>query len=181
MKTRLLLITAISVLALSAMAPAQARIGKQGNGKQINRNQEKGEDAEMRAGLKDTERAHRLLKQGLPIYEGHRANAIDESQIAIWEIKAGLLFDRINDRNQSANAPKQMSKTQEGTRKDAAKYNKEQLLRSQKVLSEALVYLKRAQEHLRNASTDYGGHRVSAMKSIETAINQTGIALSLHR
>lgn len=126
-------------------------------------------DALMRRAAKEIEKAHDILGHALPIYHGHRVAAMQDCRDAEKEIAQGLRFDRRNDNN-SAGAKVQDNESSE-------KYSKEQIQRSNAMLRKAAEILQHAKGDLQKGSNDYGGHRVAAIKEVDSALAQIKQAL----
>jgi hypothetical protein len=132
-------------------------------------------DRLMREAGQRIERAQRQLRQALPIYDGHRVNAIELSQIAQWEIRIGLAWDRMKEQGGPMGNKPGKSGEKEGRRgpnhsDEQVRKSNQNIVQAGKLLEDALALLKRAQ-------ADYGGHRKNAIEATERAIQQLKEAL----
>jgi hypothetical protein len=181
LKQRFIVLSIVScVIGCLGMASTNAQVVtvKSGKTNKAAKNADNASDKLMQEANKRLTIAERHLKSALPIYEGHRNNAIDLTNIAEGEIKIGLIYDRLHERggNQFAGAKKPANKMQPDGKRDA-RYTPEQVKRSNANLMEAGKLLEDALALMRRAEPDYGGHRASAINNAEKAIEQLKIAL----
>ncbi|MBS1707920.1 MAG: hypothetical protein JSS65_04270 [Armatimonadetes bacterium] len=171
----LTIVAACLVLASSAVAQ-QGRPGRSANLQPKQTNQTRRGDASdmvLRKAAKEVARARDLLGHALPIYQGHRVAAIQETKDADKEIALGLRFDR-NHEGRGAGA-----QAAQNDNDDPAKHSKEQVARSNRMLVQAGEILVGAKKQLQGAEHDYGGHRVKAVQEIDEALKQIETALSV--
>jgi hypothetical protein len=159
-----------------AQNPAQpGQGGKLRQGRPGRNPGDKASDRLLREANQRIERAQRLMKNALPIYDGHRANAIELSQIAQWEIKIGLAWDRYNEQGKGSPASAKSSEPKEGKRgpghtAEQVQRSNQQLMAAGKLLEDALALIGQAQR-------DYNGHRAKAGEATRKAIQQLKEAL----
>ncbi len=125
----------------------------------------------MRKAMRELRIAQRFLRGALPIYEGKREAAIDDTHESIKQIALGIGWNLKNDKEESAAAP---AKAQS---KVAASYTEDQREKSRRKLIEAAKALERAEKILTPIAGEYGGHRVSALKDIDKALADIKAAL----
>jgi hypothetical protein len=164
-------------IALGTVAQAQTVVvpGKGGKVRPGRNPGDKASDRLLREANQRIEQAQRLMKSALPIYDGHRVNAIQLSQIAQWEIKIGLAWDRFHEQGKGSPASAKSSAPKEGRRgpghtDEQVKRSNQQLMAADKLLEDALTLIGRAQH-------DYNGHRARAGEATGRAIQQLKEAL----
>lgn len=185
MKLRTISLVAVTaILGLGAVARAQdptpfpggkmrpGRFGKNHPGRNPG---DKRSDKLLREAGQRLERAQRQMKNAQPIYDGHRADAIQLAEIAQAEIKIGLAVDRLHEQGKASNLGGFAPKVPDGKRdrshsNDQVKRSNAQMVAGGKLLEEALGLLQRAQ-------ADYSGHRRAAIEATQKAINQVKEAL----
>jgi len=128
-------------------------------------------DERMRDASKNIEQAQRHLRQALPIYDGNRVDAIQQAEIAQWEIKTGLAWDRWKEQGRMPN----FRKEREGRRN--RNHSNEQVRRSNEHLNQAIRELEDALRLLDRAQPDYGGHRSRAIEATRRSIQEIRNAL----
>ena len=178
------IVVATAILGLGAIAHAQdptpgpggkMRPGRFGKNRPGRNPGDKMSDKLMREAGQRLERAQRQMKNAQPIYDGHRADAIQLAEIAQMEIKIGLAVDRLHEQGKGSNPANLAPKVPDGKR-DPSKNNEQvkrsnaQMIAGGKLLEEALGLLQRAQ-------ADYSGHRRAAIEATQKAINQVKEAL----
>ncbi|MBX3111486.1 MAG: hypothetical protein KF857_05690 [Fimbriimonadaceae bacterium] len=127
-------------------------------------------DALMRQAAKEIQKAHGILQHALPIYSGHRVNAMVDCVEADKQIALGLRYDRRHNEGQApANTPDNAS---------PSRYTKEQVAKSNNMLKKAAEVLAHAKEKLSKGNNEYGGHRVEAIKQVDQALAQIRQALA---
>ena len=134
-------------------------------------------DPALKAAEKDIQVARKLLGHGLPIYEGHRALAIDLLQLASKDIRAGYRLGQIGNRemNSAQSLPKVDAKSEKALRK----YSADEIEKSNNLLRKALPFIQDAIKQLNSAAGDYGGYRTHAMQALNESLNQVNIALKV--
>ncbi len=163
---------------LGTVAQAQNVPGKGGKmhaGRPGRNPGDKASDRLLREASQRIERAQRLMRSALPIYDGHRANAIDLSQIAQWEIKIGLAWDKLHEQGKAPQSAAKSGEPKEGKRganhdDESVKRSNQKLMAAGKLLEDALALIGRAQH-------DYNGHRAKAGEATQKAIQQLKEAL----
>jgi hypothetical protein len=172
----------LSIFALTATAQAQNpdKPGR-GQGRRMGQNRpgrnpgDRVSDRMMREASQRLQKAQHQMRQALPIYDGHRAKAIDLSELAQREIKIGLAWDRMKEQGGSPQPGNKSGGEPDGKRgpghtDDQVKKSNAHLIAAGKLLEEALRLLSRAQ-------ADYGGHRRNAMEATTQAVQQLKEAL----
>ena len=144
----------------------------------ISRKADRASDRFMQEARKRLENAERQMNTALPIYEGHRDNAIDLTRIAMGEIKIGLLYDELHDRNKASAMDVGRRKRQPEGRRDK-RHSNEQVRRSNTHLMEARKLIEDAIVLMRRAEPDYGGHRQNAIESSLKSLDQLKTAINL--
>jgi len=173
MKTNLnikLLLLATLFVVSSVAAVAQTRIpNRQAQGRQqnIQRQKRDASDKLMVKAARQCNAAVKVLQSALPIYHGHRVNAIKASQAAGREIHAGLRGERNNPGNNAlANG------TEEGGR-----FTNEQIQKSNARMQKACEILMKAKSDLQAANKEYNGHRANAIGLVEKALAEIQLGL----
>lgn len=128
-------------------------------------------DERMRDASQRIEQAQRHLRQALPIYNGNRVDAIQQAEIAQWEIKAGLAWDRWKEQGRTPS----FRKEREGRR--GRNHSNEQVRRSNEYLNAAIRDLEDALRSLDRAQPDYGGHRSRAIDATRRSVQEIRNAL----
>lgn len=177
-----LVIVTATVLSLGAIAQAQnpapggkMRPGHMGKNRPGRNPGDKMSDKLMREASQRIERAQKLMRGALPIYNGHRADAIQLGEIAQGEIKIGLAVDRLHEQGAKGMGKAGGGKVQDGKRGPG--HNDEQVKRSNAQMIAAGKLLEEAVAMLNNAQSDYGGHRRAAIDATQRAIQQVHAAL----
>jgi CHAD domain-containing protein len=138
----------------------------------------KGENKEMREAGHDIAVAVRKLKNALPIYDGHRANAIREAKAAGYEVALGIVTHNIQQSNAKSQGKGEQDTVDSKTARK--KYMDAQIAASQKRIQEAIDSLNKAKGELQAAPHDYQGHRAAAVGFVDKAISEATVALGLH-
>lgn len=162
------------IAALGTTAHAQGNYRDRGRGRPpfTGRNPgDKVSDQRMRDASQRIEQAQRHLRQALPIYDGNRVDAIQLAELAQWEIKTGLAWDRWKEQRSLSN----FRKEREGRR--GRNHSNEQVRRSNQHLNEAIRDLEEALRSLDRAQPDYGGHRSRAIDATRRSIQEIRNAL----
>ncbi len=140
----------------------------------------KQDNAAMRNAEHQLAEAEKVMKTALPIYEGHRHNAMAWDGIAVGEIKIGIKW---NSTRNDPNALKMHSQTKSQMHVQAEsptrKYSAHEVAVSNAKLQKASTILVSARTTLVAAPHDYGGHRSLAVQSIEQSLKEIQIALSI--
>ena len=170
MNVRTLSIAAALCLSMGVAAQAQRPMegGRMHAGREAG---DRASDRLMRDASQRVERAQREMRSALPIYDGHRADAIELAEIAQAEIKIGLAVDRLREQGTVAHG----ARVSDGRR--GARQGGEKVRRSNAKLVEAGRLLEDAKSMLNRAQPDYGGHRRSAIDSIDKSLRQIHDAL----
>lgn len=177
-----LTVLSISLMLASSIATAQNRPGRPGartevKGQVSRPKTDLRQDQEMKQARKLTTEAIVQLRLGLPIYQGHRVNAINICQLAVRDINLGLRWDR-----RHGNAPLKSAQQEAASLKPAAeapkrKYSQDEIMKSHKRLQAALKLIQEAQTALHKAPNDYGGYRTRAGQLLDLAIGEINLAL----
>ncbi len=173
MKTNLnvkLLVLATLVVVSSVSALAQGRNpGKQPQGRQqnIQRQNLDQSDKLMVKAARECHAAVQTMQTALPIYHGHRINAIKASQAAIREIHAGLKGEKNNPGKESL----------DNGREEGGRFTDEQVRRSNARMQKAAEILLKAKGDLQAADKVYNGHRANAIGLVEKALTEIRLGL----
>lgn len=164
----LVLATLVAVSSVSALAqgrnPGKQMPDRQPNVQRQNLDQS---DKLMVKAARECHAAVQILQSALPIYHGHRVNAIKATQMAIREIHAGLRGDKNNPGNSSLG-----NGTEEGGR-----FTDEQVRRSNARMEKAAEILLKAKGDLQAADKVYNGHRANAIGLVEKALSEIRLGL----
>ncbi|MGH9432447.1 MAG: hypothetical protein ACRD3T_12980 [Terriglobia bacterium] len=120
---------------------------------------------EMQAALRALDSARHHLNHAATVYGGHRGNALKATDQAIHEIHAALDYAATKHVERIPPAPAALG----GQRKPVKGYP---------FVHDALSELNTAKAHLQKGSSDFGGHRVAALKFTNQAIDECHAALS---
>jgi hypothetical protein len=170
-----LFVSALAIFAVTGSATAQNAPGRKGNqntqiGTRGGANHQS--NLEMRQAAEKIKKAIHHLRNGLPIYQGHRENAIQASELALVNIGAGLKWNKHFGNNQHAQTVQGSTPQQ-----PASRYTKEQVARSTNQLKEAAEDLVRARNDLQQAQPDYDGYRSKAIQSVNLALQEIDLAI----
>lgn len=119
---------------------------------------------EINKGLKD-------LHEGLPIYQGHRVNAIDLGVLAKSEILTGLMDQRLDNRNKTAAKKESDNANPKG-------YTDQQIKNSNIRLVIGGHHFENAIGILNRTNWDYEGHKTKAVNDLQKAIEELKLALA---
>ncbi len=164
--TCLLLVGSVSTVAL-AQQPGHGQQNVQAHTRRGGHSS----DAIMRKAAKEVAEAHQILNRALPIYDGHRVNAMQDCREAELQIAEGLKFNRQHDRGAKVEAKPRDDQS-------AGKYDRKEVERSNAQLVKAADILARTKGQLEKGADEYGGHRVKAIGQIDEAIKQIRLALA---
>lgn len=120
---------------------------------------------EMEAALAALETARKHLHDAASVYAGHRASAEHLTDQAIDEIREGLNYAQTKKPGNPEAPP-----VATGQRKPLPGYPE---------VHKALEELRTAQAHLNKGATEFGGHRVNALKFTGQAIDECVAALKV--
>lgn len=111
----------------------------------------------------------KALRDGLPIYQGHRANAIDLGVLAKSEILVGLMEQRLDQRAMTM-------KTNDGDNPKG--YTDNQIRNSNEKLVIGGHHYENALGILNRVNWDYEGHKTAAVKDLQRALDEIRMALA---
>lgn len=109
------------------------------------------------------------LRDGLPIYQGHRASAIDFGVLAKSEILVGLMEQRLDNRS---------SMKREMDSESSRKYSDQQIHRSNQKLVIGGHHFENALGILTRTNWDYDGHKTAAVRDLRRALDEIRAALA---
>ena len=110
------------------------------------------------------------LRQGLPIYNGNRVDAIEFGSLAKSEILVGLLEQRLDNRAKS--------QQREMDNDSARKYSERQIHNSNEKLVMAGHHFENALGILNRTNWDYDGHKTAAVRDLRRALDEIRAALA---
>lgn len=129
-------------------------------------------DEQQKKAFKATSGAIKLVERALPIYDGHRALAIDLMKTARMDLVTGA-----NNQAIQTKKGKKGAKLQVAEGHDKSKFTQAQIEASQKALGEAVEILNRAIEDL-NGKTD--SYNTEAVSNLKKAQDELKAAIALH-
>ncbi len=134
-------------------------------------------DPAMQAAARDAHQAHLIMKAALPIYDGHRALAMELCGQADRDIKEGLKgVPAANQVNFSMRKPPVLDKSRE---KKLSKYSPGQIQASNAQMQNAVPAIQSAIKALGQAAGDYGGYRTQAANALNQALQEIQTCLQL--
>ncbi len=136
------------------------------------------ENAAMVAARRSTQSAIRHMQRALPIYQGHRVNAIGICRLAVQDISLGLKYGK-STRPQTGmqSAQSLVAQMPKQTENPARRYTQEEVNASNKRMSAALEDVRKAKTALARAPHDYGGFRTRALQLLTLAEQEILVAL----
>ena len=171
------IVFAVALVAVLTVGQA-ATIGIQGltptgnvTQKQSNRN--------LHQAMKLARRAHKLLESGLPIYQGHRVDAMRSTHAGVTELAEALNGSGPKAANINKGLGKGGSKGKRADNELRSKYTPEQVATSDKALGQAVTLIDQAIRLLDNADPTYHGERMDAIAKFKDAQKQIGTALTI--
>ncbi len=148
---------------------------------------------DIREGIKFARQAHKLISEALPVYEGHRLDALKDIRGGTTELVKALRAasnpgndnpprnpnagkGRLNGNRPNGNAPKPPKPTDNESK---SKYTPDQIADSDNKLKQASGLLDQAIKALDNADPVYHGERVEAINKFKNAQKQIATALTI--
>jgi len=125
----------------------------------------------LRESMREVERAHDMLQRALPIYHGHRVEAMQDCRDAQKQIAQLLRYDRRHDDGQ-------WQGRNGGDNESPSRYSREEVRRSNGTLKKAAEILEDARRDLQKAGGDNRGHQAEAIKQIDQALRNIHQALA---
>jgi hypothetical protein len=163
-------LVAVLAVGMSTLGLAQGRQGApQGRD---------GGDRLMVKAARQSHEAVRVMNGALPIYHGHRVKAIELTKMAIEEIRIGLIWDKNHDDPAAAgqNLEQKLNRIRNLDEK-GGRFSDEQIRRSNQMMRKAGDILVQVKTDLLAAPKDYGGHRATAIRLVNMAIEEVKLAL----
>ena len=172
MKTiRLSLFVTSALLVSSAFAQVQGGPGIQTGG-QGQAKHGKNHDLTKRAlhaAVEEITKGDKALRSALPIYQGHRVNAIELGVLAKSEILVGLLEQRLDNRT---------AQTRPLDNDSAKKYTEQQIRNSNERMVIGGHHFENALGILSRVNWDYEGHKTKAVADLNKALDEIRMALA---
>jgi hypothetical protein len=171
MKTiRISLIVTAALLVTSAFAQNSVNTGaKQRNDQGKNGQRHDLTKRALHLAVEEINKGVKALRQGLPIYKGHRVNAIELGVLAKSEILVGLLEQKLDRRAQA---------TRENDNDNPSKYSDNQIRNSNEKLVIGGHHFENALGLLNRVNWDYEGHKTAAVKDLQKALDEIRMALA---
>ena len=162
----------VTAALLVSSAFAQSSVTANGNQQTSKGKNGQGHDLTKRAlhmAVEEINKGVKALRQGLPIYQGHRSNAISLGVLAKSEILVGLLEQKLDRRAQAAG---------ENDNESARKYTENQIRNSNEKLVIGGHHFENALGILMRTNWDYEGHKTAAMVDLRKALDEIRMALA---
>jgi hypothetical protein len=131
-------------------------------------------DRALRAALRDVKQAKGLIKLAVPVYEGHREEAIAWCNVADQEIKAGM---SVAPGAPPLNLTYATPFVKAGGKHKGRLYTDAQIQASDAQLQAAIPLLQAAIDSLARAAGDHGGYRTQAESAVSQALQEVRACL----
>lgn len=168
MRITILAITALTVS--SAFAQGGISKGRTANTVQVGSKVDPTKRA-LHLAIEEINKGVKALRQGLPIYQGHRVDAIDYGILAKSEILTGLAEQRLDNSKKAATK-------KEVENKSAKDYTDQQVKNSNIKLVIGGHHFENALGILQKTNWDYQGHKSNAMVDLQKALDEIKAALA---
>jgi hypothetical protein len=170
MKTlRITLLVSAAVLVASSFAQTSGTVKNQIGLEKSGKNHDLTKRA-LHMAVEEINKGLKALREGLPIYQGHRVNAIDLGVLAKSEILVGLLEQRLD------NHAKALQREMDND--SPRKYSDQQIQRSNEKLVIGGHHFENALGILTRTNWDYEGHKTASMIDLRKALDEIRAALA---
>ncbi len=167
---RIAIFTIVALTVTSAFAQGAGTIGTQRSGGVHTKASVDPNKRAVHLAIEEINKGLKALRQGLPIYQGHRVDAIDFGVLAKSEIEVGLAEQRLNNTNKAAK--------KETENKSAKDYTDAQVKNSNIKLVIGGHHFENALALLQKSAWEYEGHKANAMTDLQKALDQIKAALA---